>query len=157
MSVEHPRSPQPPQHGRFAKALRDAWLFPFRALRAVYWVLDGDAKVRSRGLQTVGRVVSTKTEQHRDPESGTYYTHHVSYEYVVDGRRHTADMQVGELGSLKKGVPIRVYYLPGTHPLACALDGQPQALDPRAQRDLEASAGRTEREGVEMSNGSRPR
>ena len=64
---------------------------------------------------------------------------------------------MGNLESLKKGVPVRVYYLPGTRPLACALDGQPQALGPRARKDLEANAGRTERDRVDVSNGSRPR
>ena len=88
---------------------------------------------------------------------GASYTHYVTYEYQVEGRKHTHRKQVGNLKALQKGVPVRVYYLPGTHPLACALDGQPQALDSRARRDLEASAGRTESEGVEVSNGSRPR
>ena len=168
MIVGHPRSPEVPQSGGFTKALRGACTFPFkalgavcvsfgRALRAVYWVLDSDAKVRSQGLQTVGRVVATKTEEHRDPESGTSYTHHVTYEYQVDGRKHTYTKQVGNLKSLSKGVPIRVYFLPDTYPLACALNGQPRALDERARRDMEASSGRTERGGVEVSDGSRQR
>ena len=68
MSVEHPvhsndRSPAP-QRGGFATALLGGvGTFPFRALRAVctssgralravYWAMDTDAKVRSLGLQT---------------------------------------------------------------------------------------------------------
>jgi len=172
MSVEHPvpsndRSPAP-QRGGFAKVSLGVGTFPFRALgavciasgralRAVYWAMDGDAKVRSLGLQTVGSIVATETEQHTDSEGGTSYTHHVTYEYQVEGKKYSHRKQVGNLESLGKGVPVRVYYLPGTRPLACALDGQPQALDPRTRRELEASAGRTERKGVEASNGSRPR
>ena len=172
MSVEHPvhsndRSPAP-QRGGFATALLGVGTFPFRALgavctssgralRAVYWAMDTDAKVRSLGLQTVGHVVATKTEEHTDSEGGTSYTRYVTYEYQVEGRKYTHRKQVGTLESLKKAVPVRVYYLPGTHPLACALDGHPQALDAGARRNLESIVGRTEREGVEVSNGSRPR
>ena len=113
----------------------------FKGLREVYWALDRDAKVRSQGLQTIGRVGATKTEEHEDSESGTYYTHSVYYDFDIDDSKHAASKNVGSLGDLKRGVPIRVYYLPGTYPLASALDTQPRALGIAEKRGMAASPG----------------
>ena len=49
------------------------WSFIFMVLREVYWTLDPDAKCRSVGVQTVGRVAGTETEEHEDPESGSVF------------------------------------------------------------------------------------
>ena len=137
------------------RALREAWNFLFAALREAYWLLDRDAKVRSQGLQTVGRVDGTKSEEHTDPEPGsTSYTHYVTYAYQADGESHTARKRVGSLGNLRKGAAIRVYYLPGSYPLASALDTAPRTLAEREQMSLEASPGRTESGYAKITNGS---
>ena len=92
-------------------------------------MLDPDAKCRSRGLNTVGRVTGTETEEHEDPETGSIsYTHHVTYTYRVDSGTLTDTKRVGSLGSLKKGAAVRVYFLPDTVPVRSALDRDPRAL-----------------------------
>ena len=105
-----------------------AGVLVFKAAREAYWVLDRDAKVRSQGLRTVGRVLSTTTREHTDSEGGTSYSYHVSYEYQVNGKGHSAEKQVGGLGALKRGVPLRVFFLPDTYPLASAINTRPQPL-----------------------------
>ena len=148
MALPGPGDGSPPKRGIATSALiflfdaaRVVAILLFKALREVYWALDRDAKVRSQGLQTVGRVVATKTEKHEDPESGTYYTHSVSYDFEVDARTHTASKNVGALGDLKRGVPIRVYYLPGTYPPDSALDTEPRALGRAIKREHGAELG----------------
>ena len=92
--------------------LISAWSFIFSALREAYWLLDPDAKCRTVGLQTVGRVDKTESEKHTDPETGrTSYTYYVRYTYQVYGRSHTPRKKVGSLGKLNKGDALRVYYL----------------------------------------------
>ena len=147
-------TPQPPEHGAVVKAWRGFWMFIFKALREAYWVLDKDAKIRSQGLQTLGRITRTRTQEHKDPESGTYYTYHVSYEYQAGGMRPVGNKQVSELGNLKKDAPIRVYYLPGMQPLASALDKNPRALSEREQSILESGPGHAERWLTSSTNGS---
>ena len=117
---------------------REVWTAPFRALREVYWVLDRDAKVRSRGLQTIGRVVRTETREHQGAEGGTYYTHHVTYEYQDEAGRHTAEKRVSSLGNIRQGVRIKVYFLPDAYPPASAIDTPPAALDGPEAATLEA-------------------
>ena len=106
---------------------------PFRGLRALYWAIDTDAKVRSRGEQTVGSVEMTKTDTqvHTDPETGekaTTYTHYVSYSFPADGETRRDQKKVGSLGNLKRGHALRVYYLPGGNRVDSALDWNPQVL-----------------------------
>ena len=122
-------------------ALKAAGVLIFEGLREVYWALDRDAKVRSQGVQTVGRVVKTTTEKHEDSESGVYYTHTVRYDFNVDDRWHNDTKKVSSLGDLKRDGPIRVYYLPGTYPLASAVDTPPRALGP-AREELGRTVGR---------------
>ena len=120
-------------------ALRGVVRFLFAALREAYWVLDRDAKVRSQGLQTLGRVVQTESEKHTDAETGNVtYSHHVSYEYRLGSRTHSARKGVAKLGNLVRGVPIRVYWLPETHPVASAIDREPRALTDSQRGVLES-------------------
>ena len=91
------------QRGRFMTAWNAFWTFVFESLREAYWLLDSDAKVRSQGVQTVGRVLKTRTEEHHDPETGTSYTHYVTYEYQVDAERHTTEKRVSRLGLVERG------------------------------------------------------
>ena len=119
------------------------WTAPFRAIRAIYWMLDRDAKIRSQGVQTVGRVANTRTESqvYRDSETGTeetIYTHYVSYEFVAGGRTHTREKKVGSLAGLSAGSTIRVYFLPDTATSDSAIDWDPRVLDERQQKSLEA-------------------
>ena len=69
------------------------WIYQYRALREVYWLMNSDAKVRSQGLQTVGRVNETETRQHRDSEGDTYETHHVTYRFMANGHGHTGEQR----------------------------------------------------------------
>ena len=108
--------------------LRTTGVGVFRAVREAYWLIDGDAKVRSQGLQTAGRVVRTETRQHTGSEGGTWETHHVTYEYRVDVAVHTAEKKVGSLGYVKRGDSIRVYFLPGTYPPRSAIDRTPGGI-----------------------------
>ena len=113
--------------------LRFLLLFPFKALRQLYWLIDSDAKIRSLGLQTVGSVVKTRTSSKvvRDPEFGTeetVYTHYVTYRFDADGGTHSGVKTVGSLGNLKAGSPIRVYYLSNTYPPNSAIDWEPGAV-----------------------------
>ena len=101
------------------------WTAPFRAIRAIYWMLDRDAKVRSRGLQTVGRVTGTRTEEDTDSEGDTYYTHYVRYRFEAEGRTRTDEKKVGSLGKLSEGDPMKVYYLSELDRLDSALDWEP--------------------------------
>ena len=119
----------------------------FRALREGYWLIDRDAKVRSQGLQTEGRVVKTETREHRGSEWDTHYTHHVTYEYQVDSRRHTAEKEVGSLGDLRRSVPIRVYFLPGTYPLRSAIDRTPRGLVESGTEGLKSGPGQSDNRG----------
>ena len=127
------------QHGRFMNAWRQAWNFLFSALREAYWVLDRDSNVRTQGLQTVGRVTRAEKREHTDSEGDTYYTRHVTYQFEVDGARHTAEKSVGDLRDLKRGVPIKVYFLPDTSPPRSAIDKGAWALSEGQKRVLEAS------------------
>lgn len=105
---------------------RTIWTAPFRALREFYWLLDPDAKCRSVGLRTVGRVDNTQSEEHTDSEGGgKFYTHYVWYTYAVVGRIHTARKKVDNYDRLKKGRGIEVYYLPDTNPVRSAIDWKP--------------------------------
>ena len=118
---------------RILSVLRTLVLFPFKALRQLYWLIDPDAKVRSQGLQTVGSVVKTRTSSRvvRDPEFGTeetVYTHYVTYGFDANGGTHSGEKTVGSLGNLKEGSPIRVYYLPNTYPPNSAIDWEPRAV-----------------------------
>ena len=157
------RMSQGPQPGRIVNGLREVWLFPFKALREAYWLIDPDAKCRSVGLQTVGRIDKKESEEHTDPETGsTSYTYYVRYAYQVDGRSHTARKRVGGLGNLLKGAAIRVYYLPHTDPTdwrepKSAIDFEPLALAEREVKSLEASPERAERGYARITNGSEPR
>ena len=126
------------QRGRIMTAWVALWTFVFEALREAYWVLDRDAKVRSQGVQTAGRVLKTRTQEHTDPESGTSYTHYVTYEFQVDAKSHTVEKQVSRYGTLKRDMPIKVYFLPDTYPIASAIDKEPRALAKPAERILEA-------------------
>ena len=136
------------KEGRVLAALRKGWAFLFEALREAYWFLDPDAKCRSVGLQTVGRVLKTETRTHTDPEGGESTSHHVTYEYQVDATRHTLEKSVGSLGGLKKGDPIRVYYLVDSSGRnlspKSAIDRRPARMSGSTRRRLESSPGRTE-------------
>lgn len=102
--------------------------FPFRVLRELYWLLDPDAKVRSRGLQIMGRVVATETTTRTvrgEYGEETITIYHVTYDFVAHGLTHTAQKKVGSLANLGRGAAIRVYYLPETYPLKSAIDWEP--------------------------------
>ena len=118
----------------------EAWLVPFRALREFYWLLDKDAKARGVGLQTVGHVTKMETEVHNDPEHGTSYTYHVTYDFRAAARTHTAKKQVDSLGGLRRDDVVKVYYLPDTYPLHIhsAIDLRPRALGEHERATLEA-------------------
>ena len=121
---------------------REVWMFPFRALRGFYWLLDPNAKCRSVVLQTVGRVEKKESEEHRDAETGSvYYTHYVTYAYEADGRSRTDRKKVGDLGELRKGTSIRVYYLPDRYGrdgsrLRSAIDFNPRPMPVSARKEL---------------------
>ena len=106
---------------------------PFRGVRALYWAIDTDAKVRSQGVQTVGRVESTKTDTqvHTNPETGaesTTYTHYVSYSFPAGGEARQGQKKVGSLGSMKRGSVLRVYFLPDGNRVDSAIDWNPRVL-----------------------------
>ncbi len=118
---------------RILSVLQILLLFPFKALRQLYWLTDPDAKIRSQGLQTIGSVVKTRTSSKvvRDQETGTeetVYTHYVTYRFDANGGTHSGEKTVGSLGNLKEGSPIRVYYLPDTYPPNSAIDWEPGAM-----------------------------
>lgn len=119
----------------------EAWLVPFRALREFYWLLDKDAKARGVGLQTVGHVTKVETKVHNDPEYGTSYTYHVTYDFRAADRTHTAKKQVDSLGGLRRDDVVKVYYLHDTYPLHIhsAIDLRPRALGEHEKATLEAS------------------
>ncbi len=120
--------------GAAINGMQRVWVGFVEVLREAYWLLDRDAKCRSVGLQTVGRVESKRTEKHADPESGsTSYTHYVTYAYQVDGRSHLQEKRVNRFGGLKKDDAIRVYFLPETVKPDSAIDLEPRALTERAQ------------------------
>lgn len=132
VTAEHPgpsnESPDGRQAGGLMRTWRAVWTSPFRALRELYWLLDPDAKVRSKGLQIMGHVVATETTtETRRGESGeeTYTTYHVTYQFVAYGSAHTDRKHVGSLAKLGRGAAIRVYYLPETYPLKSAIDWEP--------------------------------
>ena len=117
---------------RILSVLRIILLFPFKALRELYWLIDPDAKVRSQGLQVVGSVVKTRTSSSVvTDEFGneeTVYTHHVTYRFDANGGTHSGEKKVGSLRNLAKGSPITVYYLPDTYPPNSAIDWEPRAV-----------------------------
>ncbi len=114
---------------RIIRALGNVWSFISSALHETYWLLDPDAKCRSVGSQTVGRVDGMESEEHTDYETGrTSYTHYVRYAYKVDDRSHTARKKVGSLANVLKRDALRVYYLPDTYPLKSAIDWNPRAV-----------------------------
>ena len=117
---------------RILSMLRIFLLFPFTALRQLYWLMDPDAKIRSQGLQTVGSVVKTHTSSRVfTNEAGreqTVYTHYVTYRFDGNGGSHSGEKKVGSLRNLKEGSPIRVYYLPNTYPPHSAIDWEPLAV-----------------------------
>ncbi len=113
---------------RVLSVLRVLLLFPFKALRQLYWLIDPDAKCRSVGLQTVGRVVRTETRSGTTTEGGTWESHHVTYRFDTNGETHSGEKQVGSLWNLKNRPPITVYYLPNTYPLKSAIDWEPRAV-----------------------------
>ena len=134
--------PEPPRTlaGRILRRCLWAALYvatlPFRGVRALYWAIDTDAKVRSRGVQTVGRVETTKTDTqvYKDPETGresTTYTHYVSYSFPADGATRRDEKKVGSLKGLSRGSAIRVYFLPDGSRVDSALDWNPRALASR--------------------------
>ena len=133
------------------------WTAPFRAIRAVYWMLDRDAKVRSRGLQTVGRVVGTRTEEHSDGEGGTGYTDYVRYRFEANRGTRTDEKRVNDFGGVKGGDAIRVYYLPDTAAFDSAIETAPSALSTWERERLEASRRRTDRAWAEIANRTRAR
>ncbi len=98
------------------------WTAPFRAIRATYWALDKDAKVRARGVLTQGQVISTRTEKHEDSEGGTTTSHYVKYQYQAHDRVHTTEKGVGNLKKFGKGKTIGVYYLVENGKLRSALE-----------------------------------
>ena len=106
---------------------------PFRGVRALYRAIDTDAKVRSQGVQTVGRVEMTKTDTQvsKDPETGretTTYTHYVSYSFPADRETRTDQKKVGSLSGVRTGSAIRVYFLHNGSRVDSALDWSPGAL-----------------------------
>ena len=118
---------------RFLRAALYVGTLPFKGVRALYWAIDTDAKVRSQGTRTVGRVEMTKTDTHvsEDPETGretTTYTHYVSYSFPADGTTRRDQKKVGSFGSLSRGSAIRVYFLPNGNRVDSALDWNPRAL-----------------------------
>ena len=103
---------------------------PFTGVRELYWAFDRDAKVRSKGLQTIGRVERkrTKTDVYKDPESGkesTTYTYFASYSFPVDGLDRRDEKKVGSCRSLRGGSSIKVYFLPNGNRFDSALDWTP--------------------------------
>ena len=125
-----------------AAVWREFWTFPFRLLRDLYWAMDRDAKVRALGVQTVGRVVSTRTETYTDSEGGVSRTHYLKYEVQADGQRRTVEKKVGRLDGLHAGVPVKAYFLAGTLPLDVAVDANPRPLGDYEVQALEASTRR---------------
>ena len=126
-------TPDSTRRGGLTTVWREVWVFVLEVLREAYWLFDKDAKVRSQGLQTVGHVVRTQTREHTDSEGLTWETHHVIYEYQIDGSRYMVEKQVGSLAAVKPGVPIRVYFLPGAYPPRSAIDRTPRALAEREE------------------------
>ena len=87
--------------------------------------LDRDARARSTGLRTTGRVIGGKTREHTDGEGGTHCSYHVTYEYKDGGSTHTAERRVDSYGNLRRGDSIKVYLLLDTYPPATAIDLEP--------------------------------
>ena len=118
---------------RVLSVLRVLLLFPFKALRQLYWLIDHDAKIRSQGLQVVGSAVATRTSSRlvRNPETDTVSivdTHYVAYRFDANGETHLGEKKVGSLGNLKWDSPIRVYYLPDKCPPDSAIEWEPRAV-----------------------------
>ena len=148
--------------GGIVRILRIAWDFLFSELREAYWLLDPDAECRSVGLQTVGHVDKTETEEHTDSETGTSYTYYVKYAYQIEARTHSARKKVGSLGKLLKGDALRVFYLTDdpydrSQSPKSAIDLEPRALGKQERRRLEVGPGRIEEGSAEASNRSEPR
>ena len=119
--------PQRRESGAIASTWREFWTMPFRALRAIYWMLDQDAMVRSKGTQVMGRVTKTgSTTRTYQGEGGeeTITTYHVDYQFVAGGRTLSAQKKVGSLAGLKEGASINVYYMSGPDPIKSAIDSK---------------------------------
>ena len=154
-------------HRRLARGITGALIsalgFIFSAPLEAYWLLDPDAKCRSAGLQTVGHVSRTESEEHEDPETGaTSYTHYLTYRYPFEAGTYTTRKHVGSLEGVQRGDEIRVYYLPDSgrpdwREPKSAIDFQPRALGEQERRRLEGNQGRTEEGRAELGNGSEPR
>lgn len=124
-----------------ASVLLNILLAPGRALREIYWVLDRDAKARSKGHRTVGTVDKTETRTHVDQYGRRSYTYHVTYQFEVDGWDYRQTKKVGSLSSLggvRRGDKITVYYLPDSYPPRSAIDWKPRVLPDEERTLLEA-------------------
>lgn len=111
------------------------WIYQFKALREVYWLMNSDAKVRSQGRQTVGRVEKLETRQHRDSEGDTYETHHVTYRFQTNGDGHTREQKVCSIDRIGVGDTIRVYYMPDRVPVRSAIEPRPKPESGIVNRD----------------------
>lgn len=124
-----------------ASVLLNILLAPGRALREIYWILDRDAKARSKGHRTVGTVDKTETRTHVDSYGNRSYTYHVTYQFEVDGRSHRHTKKVGKLGGVRRGDKITVYYLPESYPPHSATDWKPRVLSGEERTLLEQDRG----------------
>lgn len=100
------------------------WTAPFRGIRAVYWAMDRDAKVRSRGATTVGEVTKKRTER-EEVENGYSYSYYVSYAFKALGRDRTDEKEVDDFEDVGKGDRIMVFYLDEPDRFGSAIDKKP--------------------------------
>ena len=125
--------------------VRQVLTAPFRTIRAAYWAMNHDAKVRSQGELTVGRVVDkrTRTQTHTDSECGdvnTTHTHYVKYGFQVDGVDSIREKKVGDLGILKRGDAINVYFLRTETGPDSAIEWKPEVWRGDRSRVVRATA-----------------
>ncbi|MCI5130320.1 MAG: DUF3592 domain-containing protein [Candidatus Electrothrix sp. EH2] len=72
-----------------------------------------DAKIRSKGVRTTGKVIKCDTQTTHGAYGAVYKTHYVTYEYEdADGKMYSAKKQVSSLAGMTEGSAITVYYLP---------------------------------------------
>ena len=102
------------------------WIYQFKALREVYWLMNSDAKVRSQGRHTFGRVDKIETRQNEGAEDGTYETQHVTYGFQADGNNHTSEQKVSSISRISVGDTISVFYMPDRVPVRSAIEPRPQ-------------------------------
>jgi hypothetical protein len=89
--------------------------------------MDRDAKVRSRGDETVGEVTKKRTERY-ETENGYGYTYFVSYAFKALGRDRTDEKKVDTFEDVGKGDRIKVFYLDEPNRFGSAIDKKPVSI-----------------------------